>query len=220
VGLSLPAALKVKTRRAFVVFLVSASLAALASCGRVGRQTVLSVPPSTTLDNDIYLAEEGGRIRALRPDGSEQWSYSLAEDLERLSGQPSRDIRIDYLAARSGGRVFGLATRLSGRQNGVSILFALDGSKLLWERDVPFPAQGVAPIAIGHDAVYEAGDDGVLYAYAREDGRPLWQYRVSEAAIGQPTVGGDGTIYVTGPRQNLHAIAPDGSQRWVAGTQK
>jgi outer membrane protein assembly factor BamB len=207
----------VKTRHALVVLLFSASLA---SCGRTGRQTVLSVPPSATLDNDIYLAEEGGRIRALRPDGSEQWSYSLPEDLERLSGQPSHDIRIDYLAARSGGHVFGLATRLSGRQNGVSILFALDGSKLLWEREVPFPAQGVAPIAIGKDAVYEAGDDGVLYAYAREDGRPLWQYRVSEAAIGQPTVGGDGTIYVTGPRQNLHAIAPDGSQRWVAGTRK
>ena len=107
-----------------------------------------------------------------------------------------------------------------GRQNGVSILFALEGNKLLWERDVPYPAQAVAPIAIGQTAVYEAGDDGVLYAYAREDGRPLWQYRVSEAAIGQPTVGGDGTIYVTGPRQNLHAIAPDGKQRWVAGTQK
>ena len=206
-----------KTRQAFAVLLLSASLA---SCGRGGRRTILSAPPSAALDNDIYLAEEGGRIRALRPDGSEQWSYSLAEDLERLTGQPSHDIRIDYLAARSAGKVFGLATRLAGRQNGVSILFALDGNKLLWERDVPYPAQAVAPIAVGRDAVYEAGDDGVLYAFARGDGRPLWQYRVSEAAIGQPTVGADGTIYVTGPRQNLHAIAPDGKERWVAGTRK
>src|SRR5437868_9082990 len=102
-----PPASKVKTRLAFFVVLFSASLA-FASCGRAERRTILSVPPSATLDNDIYLAEEGGRIRALRPDGSEQWSYSLAEDLERLSGQPSRDIRIDYLAARSGGHVFGL----------------------------------------------------------------------------------------------------------------
>ena len=206
-----------KTRTAFFVITLAA---ALASCGRGERRTILSVPPSATLDNDIYLAEEGGRIRALRPDGSEQWSYSLAEDLERLTGRPSRDIRIDYLAARSGGHVFGLATRLSGRENGVSILFALEGSKLLWQREVPYPAQAIAPIAIGQAAVYEAGDDGVLYAYAREDGRPLWQYRVSEAAISSPTVGRDGTIYVTGPRQNLHAITPDGKQRWVAGTQK
>jgi outer membrane protein assembly factor BamB len=209
----------VKTRRAFIALLLSAPLA-LASCGRAERRTLLSVPPSATLDNDIYLAEEGGRIRALRPNGSEQWSYSLAEDLERLTGRPSRDIRIDYLAARSGGHVFGLATRLAGKENGVSILFALEGNKLLWQREVPYPAQAVAPIAIGQSAVYEAGDDGVLYAYAREDGRPLWQYRVSDGAIGQPTVGGDGTIYVTGPRQNLHAVSPDGKQRWVAGTQK
>jgi outer membrane protein assembly factor BamB len=206
----------VRTRYTLAVLILFASCA----CGRVERGTVLSVPPSATLDNDIYLAEEGGRVRALRPDGSEQWSYSLADDLERLTRQPSRDIRIGYLAARSGGHVFGLATRLSGRESGVSILFALEGGKLSWQREVPYPAQSVAPIAIGRDAVYEAGDDGVLYAYARDDGHSLWQYRVSDGAIGQPTVGGDGTIYVTGPRQNLHAVAPDGSQRWVTGTQK
>jgi outer membrane protein assembly factor BamB len=208
-----------RIRQAFVLLLAFASLS-LASCGRGERRPILSVPPSATLDNDIYLAEEGGRVRALRPDGSEQWAYSLADDLERLTGQPSHDIRIDYLAARSGGKLFGLATRLAGRQAGVSILFALDTGRLLWQREVPFPVQGVAPIAVGQAAVYEAGDDGTLYAYARDDGRELWRYRVSEAAIGTPSVGGDGTVYVTGPRQNLHAITPDGHQRWVAGTQK
>jgi outer membrane protein assembly factor BamB len=60
----------------------------------------------------------------------------------------------------------------------------------------------------------------VLYAYAREDGRELWRYRVSEAAISSPTVGRDGTIYVTGPRRNLHAVSPEGKQLWVVGSQK
>jgi outer membrane protein assembly factor BamB len=208
-----------RTRQAFVLLLAFASLA-LASCGGGERRTILSAPPSAALDNDIYLAEEGGRVRALRPDGSEQWSYSLADDLERLTRQPSHDIRIEYLAARSGGKLFGLATRLAGRQAGASILFALDAGRLLWQRDVPFPVQGVAPIAIGQTAVYEACEDGVLYAYSRDDGHELWRYRVSEAAIGSPIVGGDGAIYVTGPRQNLHAITPDGHQRWVADAQK
>jgi outer membrane protein assembly factor BamB len=208
-----------RTRQALIL-IVGVVLLALASCGRGERRTILSVPPSATLDNDIYLAEEGGRVRALRPDGSEQWSYSLADDLERLTRQPSHDIRIEYLAARSGGKLFGLATRLAGRQAGASILFALDAGRLLWQREVPFPVQGVAPIAVGQGAVYEASDDGTLYAYARDDGHELWRYRVSEAAIGSPTVGGDGTVYVTGPRQNLHAVSPDGHQRWVAGTQK
>jgi outer membrane protein assembly factor BamB len=207
-------------RRATLYALFAAASLALASCGRGERRTVLSAPPATAFDNDIYIAEEGGRVRALRPDGSEQWSYSLAEDLERLTGRPSRDIRIDHLAARSGGKVFGLATRLTGREAGVSILFALDAGRLAWQRDVPYPEQGGAPIAVGQSAIYLSGGDGVLYAYAREDGRDLWQYRVGEAAIGSPTVGRDGTIYVTGPRHNLHAVSPEGKQLWVAGSQQ
>src|SRR3954463_16079202 len=111
-------------RSAALTSLLVASALALASCGRGERRTVLSAPPATALDNDIYVAEEGGVVRALRPDGTEQWTYSLAEDLERLTGIPSRDISIDHIAARSGGKVFGLATRLSGRESGVSIMFA------------------------------------------------------------------------------------------------
>ncbi|HWW76625.1 MAG TPA: PQQ-binding-like beta-propeller repeat protein [Pyrinomonadaceae bacterium] len=206
-----------RARRVLVLLLL---LAPLAGCGRAGRRTILSVPPAAASDNDVYLAEEGGRVRALRPDGTEQWSYSLAEDLERLTHEPSRDIRIEYLAPRSGGRLFGLATRLAGREAGASILFALERGRLLWQRAVPFPAQGVAPVAVGQEAVYESGEDGVLYAYARDDGRELWRYRVSDGAIGSPAVGADGTIYVTGPRQNLHAVGTDGRQRWVSGTQK
>ena len=207
-------------RRAALTSLLFASALALVSCGRGERRTVLSAPPAAALDNDIYVAEEGGVVRALRPDGAEQWSYSLAEDLERLTGMPSRDIRIEQIAARSGGKVFGLATRLSGRESGVSILFALDAGRLLWQRESPYPVQSVAPVALGQSAVYLSGDDGVLYAYAREDGRELWRYRVSEAAISSPTVGRDGTIYVTGPRRNLHAVSPEGKQLWVVGSQK
>src|ERR1043165_5773743 len=135
-------------RRARTLAIFAAALA-LAGCGRAERRTVLSAPPAATLDNDIYIADEGGRVRALRPDGSEQWSYSLAEDLERLTGQPSRDIRIENLAARSGGKVFGLATRLSGREAGVSILFALDAGHLLWQKESPYPVQSIAPVALG-----------------------------------------------------------------------
>jgi outer membrane protein assembly factor BamB len=207
-------------RSAALTSLLVASALALASCGRGERRTVLSAPPAAALDNDIYVAEEGGVVRALRPDGTEQWSYSLAEDLERLTGMPSRDIRIEQIAARSGGKVFGLATRLSGRESGVSILFALDSGRLLWQRESPYPVQSVAPVALGQSAVYLSGDDGVLYAYAREDGRELWRYHVSEAAISSPTVGRDGTIYITGPRRNLHAVSPDGKQLWVVGSQK
>lgn len=194
---------------------------AFAGCGqRARRDPLLSAPPSAAADNDIYVADGAGRIRALRPDGTEQWSYSLSDDLSRLEQGAAHDVRINYLAARSGGKLFGLATLASGSRSGETILFALERNRLLWQSTVPTSAQVVAPLAVGQDAIYEAGADGVLYAFARADGHPLWQYRVSDGTLGSPTVGTDGTVYVTGPRRNLHAIAPDGSQRWIVETQK
>lgn len=130
------------------------------------------------------------------------------------------DLRIDYLIARSNGKLFGLATQETGRNAGKTILFALDGNHLLWQVGVPYPEQNSAPIAIGPTAVYEAGDDGILYAFGRADGHQLWKYQVSQGSLGSPTVGVEGAVYVTGPQYNLHALAPDGSQRWLIETQK
>jgi outer membrane protein assembly factor BamB len=180
----------------------------------------LSVAPASAADNDIYVTDAAGRIHALRPDGSEQWSYSLADDIVRLDNEPSHGVRVDYLIARSGGKLFGLATQETGSHAGRTILFALEGARLLWHKTAPSPEPEIPPVAVGRSAVYEAGDDGVVYAFARDDGRQMWQYRVSSGVLGSPIVGADETIYVTGPRHNLHAITPDGSQRWVVETQK
>ena len=203
----------------FIIFTVGAMLA-LASCGaQHPNRPLLSAPPSAAADNDIYISDAVGRVRALRPDGTEQWAFALPDEIARMDNTASRDIHIDYLAARSNGLLFGLATQETGRTAGNTILFALDHNRLLWHVGVPFPEQNGAPVAIGTAAMYEAGNDGVLYAFSRADGHQLWKYKVSEGALGAPTVGADGTAYVTGPRQNLHAIAPDGSQRWVAETR-
>jgi outer membrane protein assembly factor BamB len=195
-----------------------------ASCTPRRNGIMLSAPPnvspSAAADNDIYLADATGNIRALSADGKEEWSYTLSNDLVRLESEASHDIRIDHLAARSAGKLFGLATQETGRQAGRTYLFALNEDHLAWYKVVAYPEQGVSPIAIGQKAVYEAGDDGKLYAFARDDGHPLWKYDVSAGPIGSPTVGADETIYIAGPRHNLHAISPDGTQKWVLETQK
>jgi outer membrane protein assembly factor BamB len=192
----------------------------LAGCAIPSSKPLVSAPPSASADDFIYVSDVAGRIRALRSDGTQHWSYSLADDLAQAADVASHDLHIDFLTARSAGKLFGLATVESGRFAGRKILFALDGNRLLWHREAPPPEPGTAPIAVGGNAVYEASDDGSLYAFARADGRPMWQYRVSNGTLGSPVVGADGTIYVTGPGFNLHAIAPDGSQRWVIGTGK
>jgi outer membrane protein assembly factor BamB len=194
---------------------------ALAGCGvQHPKGPLLSAPPRAADDNDIYISDPEGRVHALRPDGTEQWTLTLPDEIARKDNTASRDIRIDYLAARSKGILIGLATQETGRTAGNTILFALDHNRLLWHVDIPFPEQNGAPDAIGPAAVYEAGNDGVLYAFSRADGHRLWTYQVSQGPLGAPTVGADGTAYVAGPRHNLHAIAPDGTQRWVFEAQK
>jgi outer membrane protein assembly factor BamB len=203
-----------------LIFFICVALA-LASCSsQRSNQPLLSVAPSSAADNDVYVADQFGRVRVLRTDGSEQWNISLPDEILKLDSTASRDIRIDLLAARSGGKIFGLATQLSGRNAGGTILFALDAKHLLWQIDVPYPEQTGAPLAIGANAVYEAAQDGALYAYSRTDGKQIWKYQVGQGGLGSPTVGAEGTIYVTGPNYNLHAVAPDGKQRWVVSTQK
>ena len=192
----------------------------LASCGsQRSNRPLLSVAPSAAADNDVYVADQFGKIRAFRADGSEQWNLSLPNELLKRDNTISHDLRIETLAARSAGKVFGLATELSGRNAGRTLLFALDQNQLLWFAAVPYPEQNGYPLAIGANAVYEAAQDGALYAHARADGNQVWKYQVGQGRLGAPTVGADGTIYVTGPNYNLHAVSPDGKQRWVVSTQ-
>lgn len=207
-------------KRALTLTLLAGPVLVLTSCAAPhSRRPLVSVPPSAAADNDIYIADAQARIRALRPDGSEQWTLSLPDEIQRRDRLASRDLRIDFLAARSGGKLFGLATELTGRSAGKTILFALEGNHLLWQVGVPYPEQNSLPIAVGSNAVYEAGDNGVLFAFERLDGHELWKYQVGQGALGSPTLGADGTVYVTGPNYNLHAIAPDGKQRWVIETK-
>jgi len=207
-------------KEALRLTLLASLMLVLTNCGAPdSRRPLVSVPPSAAADNDVYVADAQARIRALRPDGSEQWTLSLPDEIQRRNSSASRDLRIDFLAARSGGKLFGLATELTGRSAGETILFALDANHLLWQVDVPYPEQNSLPIAIGPNTVYEAADNGVLYAFGRLDGHELWKYQVSQGSLGSPTVGADGTVYVTGSTYNLHAIAPDGKQRWVHETK-
>ena len=190
------------------------------SCTPSGtNEPVVSVAPTATATDAVYVADSLGRIRAFNLDGTKQWSVSLGDEISRLNGRNSHDIRIKYLAAERDGKLFGLARQLTGAHTGDTYLFALNGNHIVWQRSVQYPSQGVAPLAVGQTAVYLAANDGTLSAFARENGNPLWQYRVSQAALGSPTVGADGTIYVAGADQDLHAVGTDGKPRWVIKTQ-
>lgn len=213
--------MRTRIRLATISLLLAGCGLPFAGCGTThSPRPLLSAPPSAAADNDIYVSDAQGHLRALRPDGSVQWAVSLPGEIIRRDRSTPGDMRVDYLVARSGGNLFGLATWLTGPDAGRTIIFAMEGERLLWQVNVPYPESGGAPLAVGPAAVYEAGDDGALYAFARSDGRQLWKYQVSPGALGSPAVGADGTVYVTGARQNLHAVSPEGAQRWVVEMQR
>src|ERR1041384_4048225 len=67
----------------------------LASCGSSHQGgPLLSVPPSAAAEDYVYVADAAGRIRAIKPDGTEQWSYKLADDLRRQNSDASYDVQI------------------------------------------------------------------------------------------------------------------------------
>jgi outer membrane protein assembly factor BamB len=203
-----------------VLLLLTFLMLVATSCRPAGtNEPVVSVAPTAAATDAVYVADGVGRLRAFSLDGTERWSVSLGDEISRLNGRDSHDIRIKYLAAERDGKLFGLARQLTGAHTGDTFLFALNGNHIVWQRSVPYPSQGVAPLAVGQTAVYLAANDGTLSAFGRADGNPLWQYRVSQGALGSPTVGADGTIYIAGDDQDLHAVGTDGKPRWVVKTR-
>ncbi len=53
-------------------------------------------------------------------------------------------MRVDYLVARSGGKLFGLATRETGRDAGRPLIFAVEDNRLLWYINPPYPERAGA----------------------------------------------------------------------------
>jgi outer membrane protein assembly factor BamB len=200
-----------------MIALVSGLYLIVASgCANSSKGPVMSISPSATADSLVYVADRAGTVRAIASDGRELWNYRIADDLK--DGATSPDLRIDSLTARSGGELYVLATRITGSKTGTVELISLNGNHIVWHREVPRTEPGINPIAVDSGAIYLAGDDGILYAFSRTDGQPKWKFQVSQGSLGSPIVGKDGTIYVTGPGHNLHAIGADGVEKWKAET--
>ena len=200
------------------LLVVTVALICAIGCGRPTKVPVVSVGPSATADSLVYIADRAGTVRAIGRDGKEQWSYKLAGDLSENGVAP--DLRIDSLAARSGGALYVLATKITGPSAGTVELCGLNGNHMIWHREAREAQPGINPIAVDSGAIYLSGDNGTLFAYSRADGQLKWKFTVSQGALGSPLVSADGTIYVTGPGHNLHAISPDGVEEWKAETHE
>ncbi|WP_221029539.1 PQQ-binding-like beta-propeller repeat protein [Actomonas aquatica] len=141
----------------------------------------------------------GGRVLALRPDGSVKWQTNLPDwvDASPLVG---RDGETLYVGCWDGE------------------FYALDRATgaVKWSYDTE--AFIGATAAQGPDGtLYVPGGDGLLHAIS-ETGAVQWVFPATDWIQAAPTVAADGVVYFGSWDDSFYAVNPDGSLLWQAVT--
>ncbi|MHC4498856.1 MAG: outer membrane protein assembly factor BamB family protein, partial [Planctomycetota bacterium] len=163
----------------------------------------VSVGPNST----VYVPCEDGNLYKLDANGTLLWSYDTNSPI------------ISSPAVGYYGMIY------VGGENGK--LYAIDGKgKLRWTHTADgFVYSSAAVSAEGH--VYVCSEDGKLYALG-PDGSELWTFEtpgagaVGSPILASPSIGPDGTVYVTGLRDpNLYALDPNnGGVKWACSFER
>ncbi len=163
----------------------------------------------------IYLSDVHGRVHAVESSGKDRWTYSLADALRKEKPDDSHDLEVREMEADEHDLLVVLATSLTGGTAGTTYLAAVEPTgQERWHRQVDGPSNENEPIDIGRD-VYMLCSDGSLRAFSSADGHDLWRFAASGTSLGTPRVGSDQTIYIRGEDGRLHALSPDGTERWA-----
>lgn len=171
-------------------------LALLAAAGLVlgGCSTV-----SKTVDAINPFASTGPKMTPLQPltgsaDVRTQWSTSIGKSGDYV-----------FVPAVVDGAVY-----VAGRDGTLSKL--ADG-KTVWKISVGQPLSG--GVGASERLVVVGTPKGEVLAYSADDGRPLWQARVSSEVLAAPTVGDDGVAVRAGDNRVFLLDAGDGGRKWV-----
>ena len=142
----------------------------------------------------IYAPSNTGILFAVRPDGTQLWSFNMGSDSS--VGCPV---------------VGGDRTIYVG---GDETLFAIhpDGTEA-WSFNTGALIRS-AP-SIGPDGtIFVGSDSDSLYALDPSDGSENWSFPTGGDISSIPTIAPDGTIYVGSADNHLYAINPNGTEAW------
>jgi len=166
--------------------------------------------PNVGPDGNIYaVAIQGLGVFSLTPDGNLRWS--VPEPYDRLP------VQIQEIVFGPGGRDFQLYFHANNHLQGMQ----LDGT-------TTFSNPGPVSTLLG-DPQPAVGPDGTIYANRLDTpqglrlkafdpgGNRLWTFPDDDLptnALSTPDVGSDGVIYDGRNLSTLHAVNPDGTERW------
>ena len=153
--------------------------------------------PAMASDGTMYMAY--GNVTAMSATGNLLWQVPLQGSISGVALGPDGTLYVPF---------FGDAT--AGTTGGVRALDPATGATR-WK--VNFADDGEwLPAVAGDGTIYQPG---VFALYAIDkNGKLLWVFPVGDY-IGGVSLGGDGTIYVSGRDENLYALNPDGSVAWT-----
>lgn len=199
--------------------------------------SIATMSPAVAADGTIYVGSNDHNVYAVDPRGNELWRASLASNINDTGFVIGNDGSIAVGCAD--GNVYAFTpdgkrkwvtpvgsdvaftpvaggdgtVYVSGRDDlGPPPVFALgtDGTTR-WQSRGRF---GVSAITLGLDGtLYLGGGDMMLHALRASDGSALWA-SPTDTVPRTPSVGGDGTVYVT-DAANLYAFAPGGARKWA-----
>lgn len=150
-------------------------------------------------DGTIYLTtpeipETEYSLSAVNPNGTLKWKYVYESNYESGDADPSPVVGSDGTIYFNGGRHVHAINP--------------DGT-VKWKMDIGGFFES-SP-AIGDDVIYVSSID--LYSIYKNNGTLKW--RIFPVGTSTPTVGDDGTIFVTDIHtNNITAINPNGTQKW------
>ncbi len=143
-------------------------------------------------DGTIYIADGGGYLYALSPEGGLRWKYNTDRS---TASSPALMVDgtiliVDYL----------------------NTIYAIkpDGS-LKWQRQLTVNISYDMALDID-GTIYIGSEIGILALTAAGD--DLWNYTVTDGAWSRPAVGSDHTIVFGGRDGYIYALNPDGTEKW------
>jgi hypothetical protein len=173
----------------------------------IGRSTLSTVPAIGDDGTIFFLEPEQGRLRALRPDGTDRWTYQFPNETHSdlvLTSSPLGGLLITIL--RKDGRDIAL------------VGIGTDGH-LKWQFDLPDGLLGTADVprlAVGPGGtLYYTTPVGGVMAFDLT-GQKKWELKFNATDAGNPVVGDeDQLFFIANNGQKVYCVTSDQSLKWT-----
>lgn len=147
--------------------------------------------PTVGPNGNVYFATDDAKVRALNSDGRLIWETKVGGVL--TSPIALSEDRLFFATS---------AADLRGYGTDGNMVWTL---KLIENATTPLAVTGLKKIFFGTK-------DGYLYCVDGNGGKVIWKKKLG-FAVGPPSIGADGTIYVAS-ENFLHAISEEGNIKW------